>query len=395
MQVRRRTPVVVVAAVIVAVAAGCVPPTTTLPRTPPPSTSGPNPDDAPRAGDAAYVGPGPYAAGVRTVQLERGRQAEIWYPAPPASTAGLTPDSYHITSFLSPFLRLFIPPSIDPTFTTTAFRDVPVAAGRFPLVLFAHGFASYRLQSTFLTAHLASWGFVVISPDYPERGLSSLFGSPTAPTRSNASVAQLAVSEMVALDTGDDPLAGHVDTSRLFPVGHSAGGGASMDVAGRRTDVQSWISLSSGINAANGVPAALRDPTKAALWMVGADDHVVQPGSVQQAFDYTAGPRKLVVIPASGHNNAMSDICEIGKDRGGLIGIARSIGLALPDFITTLAQDGCTSPSAPSSEVWPIVRQFVTAELRYRAGLDAEPVGLGSSVVDHLGPVVPTYSHNP
>jgi hypothetical protein len=45
--------------------------------------------------------------------------------------------------------------------------------------------------------------------------------------------------------------------------------------------------------------------------------------------------------------------------------------------------------------VWPIVRQFVTAELRYRAGLDAEPVGLGSSVVDHLGPVVPTYSHNP
>jgi fermentation-respiration switch protein FrsA (DUF1100 family) len=377
--------------------AACVPqPTVPLPPPPPPSTLGPNPDSAPRATEPAYVEPGPYAAGVRTIQLETGRKAEIWYPAPPASTDGLQPDEYHITDFLSPFLQFFIPDTTDPIFVTTAFRDVPVADGRFPLVLFAHGFASYRLQSTFLTAHLASWGFVVISPDYPERGLPSLFGNTGAVTRSNRSIAQLALDAMIGLDTGADPLAGHVDTSRLFPVGHSAGGGASTDIAGVRGDVQSWISLSSGIGESAPVPRALLDPQKSALWMVGADDHVVQPESVSRAFTYTAGPRKLVTVPSSGHNNVMSDICEIGRESGGLIGIANSIGLSLPGFIVTLARDGCLSPpNVIGPDAWPVVRQFVTAELRYRAGLDADPVGLGSGIVDHVGPLVPTYSHNP
>ena len=49
----------------------------------------------------------------------------------------------------------------------------------------------------------------------------------TSTSRSAASVAELAVAKMVELDQGTGNLAGHVDTSRLFPVGHSAGGSAS------------------------------------------------------------------------------------------------------------------------------------------------------------------------
>ena len=132
------------------------------------------------------------------------------------------------------------------------------------------------------------------------------------------------------------------------------------------------------------------------MWTVGADDQVVSPGSVRDAFTYTAGERKLVVLPRAGHINAMTDLCKIAKDDGGLIGLARSAGLPLPDFVATLAQDGCTSPpSAPSAEEWSVVRHFVTAELRYRAGLDPAPVGLGSEVVSHLGPVVADYRHDP
>jgi hypothetical protein len=44
--------------------------------------------------------------------------------------------------------------------------------------------------------------------------------------------------------------------------------------------------------------------------------------------------------------------------------------------------------------VWPVVHHFVTAELRFRAGLDPEPVGLGSAVVSQFA-VAPTYEHNP
>jgi hypothetical protein len=75
--------------------------------------------------------------------------------------------------------------------------------------------------------------------------------------------------------------------------------------------------------------------------------------------------------------------------------MAAAAGLHLPDFITALAGDGCSSPpSATGAEVWPVVRHFVTAELRYRAGLDPEPVGLGSGVVERFADMAPTYLHD-
>ena len=40
------------------------------------------------------------------------------------------------------------------------------------------------------------------------------------------------------------------------------------------------------------------------------------------------------------------------------------------------------------------MRHFVTAELRFRAGLDAEPVGLGDGVLAGFDDVL-VYKHNP
>ena len=91
----------------------------------------------------------------------------------------------------------------------------------------------------------------------------------------------------------------------------------------------------------------------------------------------------------------MTDICEISRPEGGLVGLANTyLPFTLPEFVTNLANDGCISPpNYQGPQVWPIVRQFVTAELRYRSGLDSSPVGLGSGVVNQFA-VVPTYSHN-
>ena len=391
---RRRLRHAVLASITVALAACTVP--TTPPPNPPPSTLGTNPDMAPQADVAAYAGPGPYAAGVTTVDIEPGRKAEIWYPAPADSTSGKSPDVYHMRDFISPFLQQLLKPDVDPTFTTAAFRGLPVAdGGPFPLVLFSHGFAGYRLQSSVLTAHLATWGFVVISPDYFERGLQSLLGTPPAAQHTDDYVAQLAVDAAIAQNTGADDLHGKIDTSRLFPVGHSAGGSETTRLAAR-TDVQSWIALSSGYSTSSALPAAMADPNKAAMWIVGADDGVAQPNGVRTAYDYTAGPAKLVVIPKSGHLNAMSDICEIARDQGGIVGLAISAGLPIPDFLAALGRDGCLSPpNALSQDVWPVTNHFVTAELRYRAGLDPQPVGLGAGVVNQFGSIVPEYQHTP
>lgn len=50
---------------------------------------------------------------------------------------------------------------------------LPPVARPCPLIAFSHGNSGLRRQSTFLTTHLASWGFVVVAPDhvgntYPE-----------------------------------------------------------------------------------------------------------------------------------------------------------------------------------------------------------------------------------
>jgi dienelactone hydrolase len=371
------------------------------PVAPPAHIGGVDPDLAPRATEAAYAAHGPFDVGVLTVEVEPGRRAEVWYPAPEGSAAGHAPDTYHLRDALPRPLDALLPTGLDPSFTTEAVRSLPAAPGRFPMVLFSHGFGSFRNQSTMLTTHLASWGFVVLSPDYIERGLGGLWPAPGVPNRPESEVVDLTVAAAKALDVGPGLLAGRIDTSRLFPVGHSAGGWSSSRMAGERTDVSSWISLSFGLAAPavslgdfSLVPLALDDPHKAGMWITGADDRIVPLARVQDAYGATAGERKLVVVPRSGHNNAMTDLCEIGRDEGGLVGLAASAGLWFPQLITELAQDGCLPPAAPSAEAWPVVRHFVTAELRYRAGLDPEPVGLGSRVVDRFGDMAPTYLHD-
>ncbi len=171
---------------------------------------------------------GPYEVGVTTLELDD-RQVEVWYPTRPAAVRGAEHDAYFIRDFTSPAVQSLLPPEINPPFETQAYRDVDAANGRrFPIVLFSHGALSFRLQSTFLTTHLASWGFVVASPDFLERGLQSFLGQPPAVPKTSVQV----LSETVALLKAEDLRPGGVlqellDDDIVLPIGHSAGGGAS------------------------------------------------------------------------------------------------------------------------------------------------------------------------
>lgn len=386
-----------IAAVLLA-ATACAPIALTPPPLPPPFGGGVDPGASPRADDAAYAGAGPYAAGVTTVEITPGRQAEVWYPARPDDAVGVAPDVYRIKKFLSPFLQFLLPAEVDPPFETDAFRGLPVSpGGPFPVVLFSHGASSFRLQSTFLTTHLASWGFVVVSPDYYERGLQSLLGGVGDGLRPDTQVAELAVAKVRAMSTdAGGPFEGFAETDRFFPIGHSAGGGTSIALLSR-PDVSAAIPMAAGVFPESGVvPDVLGDPTKTVMWMAGRDDGIAALDRVQAGFDYTAGPGSLVVIGGAGHNNAFSDICEIARDDGGIVTLALRAGLPLPDLIVRLGRDGCVAPpNHTGPEVWPIVRHFVTASLRFAAGVDPVAIGLGSGVVDEFSPAPDTYLHRP
>lgn len=386
---RRRAVVAVAVAAVALLSAACVP-------DPPAPATGTSPNDAPRASEAAYTELGPHEVGVTTLSLGD-RSVEVWYPADAEGIGDTPAESYYIRDFIPPSFDALIPPEVDPPFATIAHRDVPAdtADGPYPLVLFSHGFASYRLQSTKLTTHLASWGFVVISPDYLERGLSSVLGSPPAASRPDTTIADEAIQAVKAEDAAPSSLlSGIVDSSSVYPVGHSAGGGTSIKLL-TRPDVPSAIPLSSGVSLLSIVqgtaPALPAD--KAVMWLSGVQDGIASIDGVRTGYDYTAGPKKLLELAGAGHNNAFTDICEIGG--GGLIALAVATGLPLPDLLLNLGNDGCPVPPFTDSPVlWPQVAHLVTAELRFRSGLDAEPVGLGDGVLASL-PNVSTYRHAP
>ncbi|CAN5471889.1 hypothetical protein BH10ACT3_BH10ACT3_24720 [soil metagenome] len=372
---------------IVAVCAACVP-------APPDPVVGTSPNDAPRAGEAAYAEHGPYEVGVTTIELSD-RKMEVWYPVDPEDIGTAPRDEYFIRDYISSAFDDLLDPAINPPFVTDATRGVPASAdGPFPLVLFAHGFASYRTQSTFLTTHLASWGFVVISPDYLERGLRSVLGEPPPVSRSDVDVSDEAITAARTADTTvGGPLDGVIDSSSVYPIGHSAGGGTALRLLGR-PDVQSAIPMASGYSLLNQINNTLTLPQGKAIEWIGAPrDSIASIGDVRRGFDYTPAERKLVEISNAGHVSAFSDICEIGD--GGVAALALASGLPIPDSLLALGDDGCPQPAFKDSrEVWPEVRHFVTAELRCRSGLDAEPVGLGDQVVAEFDDVG-AYRHNP
>jgi dienelactone hydrolase len=320
---------------------------------------------------------GPYEVGVTTLELDD-REVEVWYPADRGAVVGRQPDTYFIRDFTSPTVQALIPPDINPPFVTDAYRDVRAARRRpFPVVLFSHGAVSFRMQSTFLTTHLASWGFVVASPDFLERGLQSFLGPQPPIPKSSVQV----LDETVARLEGEHVrrggrLQGRLDLGTVLPIGHSAGGFASSQYVAAN-GAPAWSAMAS--------PAA--DPTgpgSSGLWMAGADDQVAELERVVTAFDAARGPKRLVVIEGAGHNNAFSDICEIGASGGGVIALAREAGLPIPDDLARLGEDGCLDPNLPSEQVWPVARHFVTAHLRFQAGISSVPWGLGDGVADRF-----------
>src|SRR5207237_7166971 len=69
-------------------------------------------------------------------------------------------------------LKAIVPPKFNTVVTMDAYKDVPGSTkGPFPVVLFSHGAGGYRLVNSALDVGIASWGFVVVSADYLERGL--------------------------------------------------------------------------------------------------------------------------------------------------------------------------------------------------------------------------------
>ena len=358
-------------------------PSDTAVTTDPTTTAAPTtiPDAATMA--ALYTEAGPYPVGVTSLELAAGNKVEVWYPAIEGTTGT---DSYDMRDFIPEAISALLTADVPAVYEYPAGRDAGAATGTFPVVLFSHGSSGIRFQSTFLTAHLASWGIIVAAPDHWSRDLFHTLSAPVGDR--NSSVTELL--ETLDLVTAENVrsgsrLEGMVDAERVVAMGHSAGGGT---ILGASLDdrIDGYISLASGALGMGGdsstAPAL---PDKPSFFIAGALDAIISAEeSTRPSFEAVPGPSRLWIIDGVGHNG-FDDFCTFGNGSG-IIGVAIASGLGplLESMggLKRLGEDGCLPPAQPVDLGFPIIRHAVVAQLRFWFGDDASPMGLDTDVAD-------------
>jgi dienelactone hydrolase len=339
-----------IGAVVVAVAVGLG---VILMTSSSPSTGGPAP--------GPYARPGPFAAGVTTEQLPTG-PVDVWYPVDRSAAVGHPRIAYDIRDWLPPDLAARVP--IGMSFITDAYGGVAASKrGPFPLVRFAAGLYSFRDQSTFLTSWLASWGFVVASPEFTAHNVTEFFTDlGTKPPAGPSDYQVLLDTETLVLADsagGSGVLANLVRPGAIGIVGHSLGGLDAIQFAGR-PEVAVYVALAAGSS-----PPPPDLPAKPSLYMTGSEDRDVMPAWVKATYDAAPPPKKFVSLPTAGHL-AFTDLCLINQGHGGVGAIGAALDMSLPlgaPFIGR-AVDGCGPGNLPASAGFAIIRQDVTAALK-------------------------------
>ena len=188
---------------------------------------------------------------------QREVMVQIWYPAVPAQGQVSAPwmDRLDVVGpAIAHYLRL-------PGFFldhaglvgTHAYANAPVdtSGGRFPVIIYSHGWNGFRTVNLNQSEALASHGYIVAAIDHTYGAMVTVFADgrvalnnpailPEGPTdgRYYASARQVeatfaadvsfVLDQLARLDSGAivSPLAGQVDVTRAGFFGHSTGGGA-------------------------------------------------------------------------------------------------------------------------------------------------------------------------
>jgi predicted dienelactone hydrolase len=96
--------------------------------------------------------------------------------------------------------------------------------GRHPLAVYSHGFMSSRHGGSYLAEHLASYGYVVVSADYPLTHARAPGGPNFLDVVHQPADVSFLIDRVTALDGADKPFEGGIDVERIGAFGLSLGG---------------------------------------------------------------------------------------------------------------------------------------------------------------------------
>lgn len=331
----------------------------------------------------SYAERGPYSVGTLDLEVDPEHKLMVFYPLDAAPADGVA-FTYSGAEIFGDEIAQVLPGAFrDPQGPDDAWVEAPPSeAGPFPVVLYSHGASSYYRFSSLHNAHLASYGYVVIAVDHPERGLLASFGPGAGgdgdDTEPVSDIDQLFDAlDVVEAESGTagSVVEGLLDLEQVAAIGHSAGGRAS---GGASYDerIDAWIGQAPVAPIPDGAFdgsyqdfdfatwSAENEPPPVPSMIIAADgDMAIPVDEVQTVFEWLQAPKRLVILDNAGHN-AFTDICKPIQEEGGLEGAVRALGLdpdAVP--IVRLGEDGCTPENIAAEAGWDVINHVTVAQL--------------------------------
>lgn len=240
---------------------------------------------------------GPFGVGARVVTMVKDSVVE------PGTPRTLDTNVWYPSTLTEP---------IDATYDAVLDAPLDLSGGPYPVVMFSHGSCGYPSQSTFLTALLASYGYVVVAPPHPGNTLRELPLCATLDVQVLSSIERpsdivFALDQMLAANADPgSPFAGSMDADRIGMMGHSFGGFTTYGVLTIEPRFKVAVPL------APAAPARTR-VTVPSLMMLGEVDSRVNNGNIRAAYENATPPKVLVEVEDAGHY-AFSDLCFTSGD---------------------------------------------------------------------------------
>jgi predicted dienelactone hydrolase len=186
------------------------------------------------------------------------------------------------------------------------------SGGPYPVVLFSHGSCGVPTQSTFLTALLATHGFVVVAPPHPGNTFEEFPACGTLPAqlesfreRPQDMVFVLDRILDADLDPGSDFFA-LIDETRIGISGHSFGGLTTHLTQAIEPRIIAALPMAAAATATSVL-------TVPSLSILGQVDSVVSNDRIRAAYARSSAPKWLVEIADAGHY-AFSNFCFPASD---------------------------------------------------------------------------------
>lgn len=280
--------------------------------------------------------PGPYAVG-NTTRLfydtsrdealyggPRPILTEFWYPVLPEDAVGnFERPRDMLFDWADLVIRIFsfvLPPDEADNFDipTGSIRDLPIAPdGPYPVVIYSHGNGGVRFQAFTWCEHLASHGFVVISPDHPSNAAVTplpdrliIYNPILFPfdlfRRQGDLMFLLTKAKELNENDPEGFFTGMLDYENAAVSGHSFGGNTTLEVL--RQDPRFKV----GITFAGPDVPIISDNMYNLMTFIAMEDHTL-PDYIplfELIHDWAIPPKAMVKMYDSGHYT-FTNICDL------------------------------------------------------------------------------------